>query len=661
MDWTIKAAKKKNEQPAGGSRSIVESLNKFNNIDTVFQSKVNSKIIDSLSWLNEFKELQPIILSPERTQAIKDQTKIDESNNETPKRSFREDGFKVTPHSLKQLKISNESNKDLTIKSSVNKTSPWSPFKVDQTLKNNITSPKQNGKEINNSADLHKSNDIIDDKNETTSKFTTISTNSLNSVSSITTTNTSKVHINKSPNLTLNRMKRRSNMFVPLPKKDPLIVQDAIKFNQNHTFSGTTLRVNKQTNLSPKLEINNKSINSRLTRKTQSPTLNKNVFDRLSSTSTKSFDKKVTTKSTIGRKFTPSSIDLSGSPMKRNSSRRTSSVFRKQHLLQNPADVQVRETLKNIFSTDTNSNIPEVIPKKSPKPLTDKRLDISTRRSLIPILNKRKTLDIKDKRNSMNEHESSNVIDVDKNLSVIGEEKSSKINSTLLGATSNEQTTEQNKDKNKESNDHRLTKFQLLRSEEFGKRDLKQKLNKRLSEVMKTQQESAKHKSQQTKKSTYELDSRNRNNNFSDFKSFGSTRQVNNTRKSNNFNLSQTSGIEELSTRKSQNVIDTRNILNALNTGDHRIKIGESTRTSLNDVKSDGNDTLPEIYSDSDQENITTLTDWARAPYLQEQLRLQQNWDYRKIFGPIAPLHTDEIFQKSRLDKFKTKSSLNKK
>ena len=53
MDWVIRAAKKKTEQPAGGSRSIVESLNVFNNVDSDYRSQLNSILNESNSWLND--------------------------------------------------------------------------------------------------------------------------------------------------------------------------------------------------------------------------------------------------------------------------------------------------------------------------------------------------------------------------------------------------------------------------------------------------------------------------------------------------------------------------------------------------------------------------------------------------------------------------------
>jgi len=697
MDWTIEAARMKDQKPAGGSRSIVESLNQFNNIDNEFNNEINSKINNSLNWLYDIQQNHvSVLLSPERTENLKqkdkenDQPILTNDNDFTPKRPIIDDTpLEVTPLSLRQHKdVSTEHQLHSNNKSThETKLSPWSPYKVDQSLKR-----------TNKPIDETESESIVtntDDKNDNTSKFTMMSLNSTSSVTTTTkvdNTNNNIAHninntisttiaTNKSPNVTLTRMRRRSNMFVPMPKKDPLTVHDSIKLNQNHTFSGSTLKIKKQTNLSPKNLLNsNKQINNnQYSRSTQSPIGSRNVFDRLSSTSTQSFNKKITNKTHImNKKHTTSSIDLSGSPLRRNtSSRYTSDSSRKKLFEHNNSNWQVRETLKNIFSVETENS--EKITKRDQQPRNN------VRRSLIPTLNNRKLSLGKDKRHSINIGSNGNGNGTnssqnnDKNLSIIGEEKSTRVKesstSTIQEIPQNLNKFQSNdledtkREQVKRDNDHRLTKFQLLRSEEPNKQDLKKKLNKRLSEVMKTQQESEKQKRDKQKKMlTNDLSTKPRGKNFSEFKSFGTTHKLGKTRRSNTFNnMSQASDNEDVSLLKQRNTFDTRNILDGLNTEYYRRRVCDSLdgnsiyEGNPREKEAPGNMTLPEIYSDSDQEDTSTLTEWARAPYLQEQLRQQQNWDFRKIFGPVAPLHIDEIFNNSRLNKFKPSSNLEKK
>lgn len=656
MDWTIKAAKLKNDKPAGSSRSIIETLNQFNEINNEMNQEINLKIINSIDWLNNIQKINSnLLLSPDHTERIPETTTI--SNKFTPiKPNNNNSNIDTTPLSLRQIE------KDTTIEKQKNDTttklSLWSPYKHDSI-------PKTNN---NNATETIHS---IEEKNETgtTSKLTTMSLNSATSNSSATTT--TKIENNTLSNATVTRMKRRSNMFVPIPKKDPLMVHDTIQFNQNHTFSGTTLKVNKQTNLSPKdhsnkLKKNQRStINYNSTRKriTQSPVSNKNVFDRLSSTSTQSFNKKITHRSQMmNKKHTTSSIDLSGSPLRRINTGNTRTVTaannnsRRQLLEHDNSNWQVRETLKNIFATDTNEDVKNETYNKETQKI---------RRSLIPSLNNsgRLSLSKTDKRHSINIGGNDKNHDAnDKNLSIIGEEKSSRIIKDRSPSNVHQSPIIEKSEKPKTANrDHRLTKFSLLRSDESNKQDLKKKLNKRLSEVMKTQQETEKQRRDKHKKllNNESNATKPRGKNFSEFKSFGTVRKLSNVRRSNTFNdMSQISDNGESHLPKPQpGEIDTRNILDALKTGDFRARVGDPIEDSSFDYDDNeqrpmtaqpGNDTLPEIFSDSDQEDTNTLQEWARAPQLHEQLIKQQNWDTKKIFGPVPPLNIDEIFKNSK-------------
>ncbi|ANB12806.1 Sli15p [Sugiyamaella lignohabitans] len=67
---------------------------------------------------------------------------------------------------------------------------------------------------------------------------------------------------------------------------------------------------------------------------------------------------------------------------------------------------------------------------------------------------------------------------------------------------------------------------------------------------------------------------------------------------------------------------------------------------------------LPEIMSESeDDDDGNILQDWANSPELRSMLIRQQKIDPDQVFGPIAPLHMDEIFKQSRVSRFRPRSS----
>lgn len=68
---------------------------------------------------------------------------------------------------------------------------------------------------------------------------------------------------------------------------------------------------------------------------------------------------------------------------------------------------------------------------------------------------------------------------------------------------------------------------------------------------------------------------------------------------------------------------------------------------------------LPEIMSDSeDDEDGNVLRSWANSPDLRNMVLDQQNIDPDTVFGPVAPLHMDEVFKNSgRLSRFRPRSS----
>jgi hypothetical protein len=73
---------------------------------------------------------------------------------------------------------------------------------------------------------------------------------------------------------------------------------------------------------------------------------------------------------------------------------------------------------------------------------------------------------------------------------------------------------------------------------------------------------------------------------------------------------------------------------------------------------------LPEINTDSEDDDSDgegfQAPDWTRTPQLRELLEKQQLVDPEAIFGPIAPLHMEEVFNrgsKERLKKFRERTS----
>lgn len=376
MDWAVKAARKKSQRLPGSTRSIVESLNAFNDVAGEGQTQIDAVVGETAGWLVQ-------VMSPERTTELQ----VVEERAETPVRVAQS---ATTPKSLAKP--------------------TWSPYKVEKSL--------------------------------TSEQI---------------------------------RSQRRSNMFVPLPSRDPLVIQPS------------------------------------------KPT--SSVFERLSSLPTKSFENKVNRK--------VSSIDVTGSPMRRNSPRRD-------------VESSMQDTLKNIFSTKKRS-IPRI--EKTTTQKTDLKPPQEPYQPPRP---------------------------------------------------------------------DRLTRFQLLPSTESEKTDLKEKMNKRLSEVIRTQQR--RRNDQQKRKTHLDEDTKRRTKIWNE--------------------------------KTPTTTLRTNTILHDLNSVDHRTIIGESHQ-------SPGNQTLPEIQSDSDDDADSTLASWARSPYLQEQLYLQQNWDPKKIFGPIPPLHIDQIFPNSKPSKSK--------
>lgn len=550
MDWAVQAARKKTQRVPGSSRSIIESLNAFNNALAEGDFEVNKVLNESRGWLRDVQATRHVQLSPEKTLKIgeKDQAQIEEK---TPERTS--DIPSATPKSLAE------------------------------------EAPKENPEHLREAEDLPgESADVRWDKFK-------------------------------------DRTTRRSNMFVPLPSKDPLVVQPSaapvIPPLPPASIQSSTALSSPSSAASP-VSLNFGGSNSRKTaRKPMAASAGvttaakPNVFDRLSSKPTKSFENKVNR--TTRKGSSASSIDVTGSPMRRSSPTRKYG---------GPVDSSIQETLKSIFSTQSYngsrmqrdnkvtkkeplaSQLPRSISRKAPSP--SPRAPAMTSLSRIPVA--------KSPMASKNPRRDSTT--------------------PFTGRPAQHVLAQETKSKQHD----RLTRFQLLPPVESEKDDLKKKLNKRLSEVVRTQQEQQRRKQEQQKrKSHLEEDFKRRTKLWSDFKE--ST--VSKTLAPHNPNTLQQ--------------LDKNNtILHDLHTADHRTIIGDPGGTGNQEEYA--NQSLPYIHSDSENEEDLTLAPWAKSPYLQRQLQLQQNWDPKKIFGPIPPLHIDQIFQNSRLNRLKPHQSTKK-
>lgn len=73
---------------------------------------------------------------------------------------------------------------------------------------------------------------------------------------------------------------------------------------------------------------------------------------------------------------------------------------------------------------------------------------------------------------------------------------------------------------------------------------------------------------------------------------------------------------------------------------------------------------LPEINTDSEDEdsedggNDFAVPSWADSPAIRAQLAAQDSIDPAQVFGPIGPLHMEEIFKnKDRWNRFRVRTS----
>ncbi|EDO16487.1 hypothetical protein Kpol_513p3 [Vanderwaltozyma polyspora DSM 70294] len=798
MDWAIQAAKKKTETLAGGSRSIVESLNELNNVLVNGQQEINSVINDTCDWLN--KEYSFIkdnskhinisggnklanknsLVSPEKTIAfnltdrstnlsilenklsssdienINPNTNTNNNHNHnhihTPDR--RENILpSVTPKSLaednatQELQVqtsniienttSNENSK--VLKYSSRKSSPWSPYKADRLLKESTSNSSNNITRIITSSSHHSALSYTN-SGESRKDLENANTSTKGDSELEVSRNTSLISINNTEPILKTRTrksslrdisKRRSNMFVPLPNKDPLIVQpvtsaqqgtNVLQSSTRKSLVNSRISIHKESvpishTLLPPNNISRSKSNDRkspsnnstitsikspsfnvtttgtiTTSVTRSTATTSNVFDRLTSISTKSFENKVISKSA---RLSSSSIDMAGSPIRRSSA---------NSKITGTIDSTMQEALKSIFSTKErlhNGKTPSrttsptsmkksMIPKLNRYEHNSGTSGIDSKMKSIPNLpvtsklsptfkhssnSRHNKYEIKSSSNNSHLHSEMKIkrdgINTSKNPKspirqsnlnkslhpnslVSNEELLEKrdVNSGKLEKDSISERTNGMIDSNTKakSQNNRLTRFKLISSASNDQDKTNQKAINVTAEPTNqgtiSKKDTVKGKRESIQKPIV----------YTDFRSSTTTKKkipstnINSSKRNNSF---------------LQNGFLNHNVLHDLNTVDHRTKIGGSSSSiTISKATKDehcGDQSLPEIFSDSDEDENTIIASWAKSPYLEEQLIIQQNWDPKQIFGSIPPLHIDEIFQSSRLNKLKARQSLTKK
>lgn len=468
------------------------------------------------------------------------------------------------------------------------------------------------------------------------------------------------------------------------------------------------------------------------------------VFDRLASLPTKSFEQKKHLKNgstPISRKHNPSSIDVTGSPIKRVSPKLKQA---------NHTDISMQETLKSIFSTTKSQNsrsptaqvkrnlsnkntipqndsnkvfdslIPSLTPKndskeertgpphispssksngsitktesltkvstttqgtntlvdfntlspsKKPQPIFTSSLAKLQKVSVVPPTTEKISPTTAGNKPTSFIMDEGSMAKLNKDVSFTDDtekEKNPSIKEKEVSNISLNNITEER------HTQERVSNIQFIPATERSKDDVKTKLNKRLSEVLRTQQEQEKKRKenqQKRKRSQMEDELKRRNSRYSNYKMYSKKRSMGTSTDYNAKNVVRTqtnnTGVKnQIANVQNQNdaVFNTQNILGDIDKVDYRNIIGGEnvpSVDSLSNINQIGDDSLPEIPSDNEQDEVI-MAEWASGSTLENQLKIQQNWDPKRIFGPVAPLHIDEIFpasSNSRLNKVKSRLS----
>lgn len=706
MDWTLRAAKKKTNAIPGGSRSIIESLNALNNICDEGQEAINNilKGFDALPHSAVGRSLANSntvsSMSPEKTIATKSlmtTSVVDTHSTEvlnTPKSEKQDMVPNMTPRSASEEKevekpselkttINLQSREPLSMQSpsrhmvshesSVKKTndrqSSWSPFKADRSLQN-ISTHSIDNHMIHETNTVSMKTSVDKTRNEKKLQFTT---------DEKVTSNNSRT--TKPLSESERVLRKKSNMFIPLPSKETFVMKSSpgerenraekILASKNEDKEQKELHKDKlkDQNRPSEQHSNEHKVEVIIDDHNMHPKSTSNshtsVFERLSTIPTKSFQKKISKQALEKHSSTP------------NHNRRMSNGnFRidRKSIAKSTFDTSMQDTLRDIFeSSQKTSSV-----KKDhvlAKPKHDESKLVQQRKSLLPVMRRSSLASsisaIKISNNdqtikkteteltSQNKTRDTSVIKEGVSTkitplkpissSIISPTKSSILKSVQRGSPKRvDKSPVVQSVKSKVQTKHdRLTNFHLMPTLESKKTELKKKLNKRLSEVMRTQFEQQRKKTKQKRKSQINEEVKR-------------GKKTINEAKENSFNVSEIPSdgsnfvrYHEKGQRYHDASADGRRLLDTIDTVDHRVFIGENDEKEKN---IDPNCTLPEITSDSEAEETQVLASWAEPANLEKCMLNQKYIDPIDIFGPVHPLKPEEIFRASRTSNIKSKN-----
>lgn len=761
MDWALRVAKKRKESAAGGSRSIVESLTQLSQkkltavatLDEKYQS-IDSWIDGKVEKINDFKKQKASAYSkthgktnhPNKEPVLKllhdlPQSKV--SFEPKPNPMLEAPSLRAPPQSF-DLTLSNASRSYISpntsrVSNSVAPTqsthlvslqnqllpeksamstqqlgTPTSEHEISEDIKRNVPNIKSSVGVVEK--------DSVENKNDDNGETKNKSPHSANTT------------LEKKPLLS-NRIKRRTNLFVPIPDNSAIMAQAATSFKadrlsialQNSVLGPVpsnanlsnlnehevepiveekSLLVKHSQTTSPVPESNYRTLKISSSLKTRGSLVSSTKASVGSSFHEKSQqpqpnpnDEKTNVRSTTHEEAIPenvaqtnaqkSSIETQHSQKLPASKTKTLDVF--ERLSQIPQKYFERSPNKRDLKRRAKNEKVNKTPAKrfqsSDQALTlqraQSRLGASTSgtpSSRVPITQKAQTA-VKTKKAADFERSSLAPATSDRSLLTPSKPANGKpktlspifqkklVRQELSGLTPKSlatKTAETAQSKHNtatkpvvtNSTADKLTRFQLRTSSTantslgFNDRDdFKQKINKRLSNVVKTQQlqnEKRRLDHEKRKSQLEEETMKQRSKLFRDSMTKSS-------------NLHSVSHQQQPYQQRLSMHAQSNSVLHDVNLKDYRLKAGKNYDAE-NFLSEDADDlentTLPDIDSDSDvDERSNILKTWAHEPFLTEQLQRQSSIDPLNVFGRIPPLHTNEIFDTSRLSKFKSGSA----
>ncbi|CCH62620.1 hypothetical protein TBLA_0H03390 [Henningerozyma blattae CBS 6284] len=200
----------------------------------------------------------------------------------------------------------------------------------------------------------------------------------------------------------------------------------------------------------------------------------------------------------------------------------------------------------------------------------------------------------------------------------------------------------------------RLTRFQLLpKTNDQKQQDLKQKLNARLSGVKRLQEEQSRQKklNENNIKKQQQQQQQHLYNDESRTKYSNETtiRRISHT----NMNPSFNSILYDLDTKDHRTIANGRNDdIQYTNNNNDELQTNEPHYNTGSPKSSRKlTNSFPEIYSDSDDEDKNIYKSWGEKSILESQLINQQHLNPREIFGNIPIIDLDVIFSKKNTTK----------